>query len=403
MKFRVKGNIRDMIAFLRLVPQRKRKIAAAPATPKTKGYINGLAEALHPQQMFLVINEVREESPTTRTFRLSPEPGSPTERLAFFKAGQYLSVRGKIGRSFAARPYSISSSPLDALRNHFYEITVRKKDSGFFTGHIWENWRAGTRVETSGPEGFFFIDPIRDSREVLALAGGCGVTPFRSMMRDIMQTGADRRFTLLYGITNSKEALFREEFARMEKESAGRIAVRYVLSEPDPAWKEETGFLTAETIRRLSGGVEGKSVFICGPRAMYDFLDKELQNLSVPRRRIRREAFGESGDVTARKDFPAEAAGKSFTLTVRLGPEKHTLPAKSSESLLAAMERAGIKAPSRCRSGECGFCRSLLIRGEVFIIPDSDGRRAADRDYGFIHPCASYPLGDVELKVPREG
>jgi len=312
-------------------------------------------------------------------------------------------VRGKIGRSFAARPYSISSSPLDALRNHFYEITVRKKDSGFFTGHIWENWRAGTRVETSGPEGFFFIDPIRDSREVLALAGGCGVTPFRSMMRDIMQTGADRRFTLLYGITNSKEALFREEFARMEKESAGRIAVRYVLSEPDPAWKEETGFLTAETIRRLSGGVEGKSVFICGPRAMYDFLDKELQNLSVPRRRIRREAFGESGDVTARKDFPAEAAGKSFTLTVRLGPEKHTLPAKSSESLLAAMERAGIKAPSRCRSGECGFCRSLLIRGEVFIIPDSDGRRAADRDYGFIHPCASYPLGDVELKVPREG
>lgn len=403
MKFRVKGNIRDMIAFLRLLPKRKRIIASAPATPKKTGYVNRLAEALHPQRMFLMIREVRDESPTTRTFRLAPEPGSPTERLAFFKAGQYLSVRGKKGGSFAARPYSISSSPLEAIRENFYEITVRKKETGFFTGHIWDSWRAGTRVETSGPEGLFFIDPIRDSREILALAGGCGVTPFRSMMRDIMQTGAARRFTLLYGITNTKEALFREEFARMEEKSGGRIAVRYILSEPDPSWKGEAGFLTAETIRRLSGGVEGKSVFICGPQAMYNFLEKELHGLSVPRRRIRREACGESGEVAARKDYPAKAAGKSFTLTVHIGPERRTLSAKSGESLLVSMERAGIEAPSRCRSGECGFCRSLLVRGDVYVIPDSDGRRAADRDYGFIHPCASYPLGDVELKISREG
>ncbi len=403
MKFRVKGNIRDMIAFLRLIPKRKRMIASAPATPKKTGYVNRLADALHPQRIFLVINEMREESPTTKTFRLAPEPGSPTERLAFFKAGQYLSVRGRIGDSFAARPYSISSSPLEAARENFYEITVRKKETGFFTGHIWNSWREGTRIESSGPEGLFFIDPIRDSRDILALAGGCGVTPFRSMMRDIMQTGSDRRFTLLYGITNSKEALFREEFARMEKESSGRITVRYVLSEPDASWKGETGFLTAETIKRLSGGVEGKSVFICGPQAMYEFLGKELQSLSVPRRRIRREACGESGEVSVRKDYPAQAAGKSFTLTVHIGPVTRELPAKSGETLLAAMERAGIEAPSRCRSGECGFCRSLLVRGDVYVIPDSDGRRAADRDYGFIHPCASYPLGDVELKAPREG
>ena len=66
------------------------------------------------------------------------------------------------------------------------------------------------------------------------------------------------------------------------------------------------------------------------------------------------------------------------------------------------MERANLAPPSQCRSGECGFCRSLLVSGEVYVLPDSDGRRAADRQFGYIHPCASYPLSDLEVTVPRD-
>ena len=68
--------------------------------------------------------------------------------------------------------------------------------------------------------------------------------------------------------------------------------------------------------------------------------------------------------------------------------------------LLVAMERHGIAAPSHCRSGVCGWCHSRLVSGDVYVPSTIDGRRMADVDYGYIHPCGTFPLGDVVLEVP---
>ena len=64
------------------------------------------------------------------------------------------------------------------------------------------------------------------------------------------------------------------------------------------------------------------------------------------------------------------------------------------------MERAGIKAPSRCKSGSCGFCHSRLISGEYFVDKKHEYRRQADFKFGFIHPCCTYPESDMEIDVP---
>lgn len=64
------------------------------------------------------------------------------------------------------------------------------------------------------------------------------------------------------------------------------------------------------------------------------------------------------------------------------------------------MEQAGIKAPPRCRSGQCSWCHSRLVSGEVFIPDEADGRREADKKFGWIHPCCTYPLSDIKLDVP---
>ena len=77
------------------------------------------------------------------------------------------------------------------------------------------------------------------------------------------------------------------------------------------------------------------------------------------------------------------------------------IPAKATESVLVALERANLNPPSKCRSGECGFCRSLLISGDVYINPISDWRKAGDKKFNYFHPCASYPITDLEIKVPR--
>ena len=61
---------------------------------------------------------------------------------------------------------------------------------------------------------------------------------------------------------------------------------------------------------------------------------------------------------------------------------------------------AGVKAPSDCRSGRCGWCHSQLLSGDVYVPESVDGRRMADKMYGYIHPCCSFPLSDVVIDVP---
>ena len=76
---------------------------------------------------------------------------------------------------------------------------------------------------------------------------------------------------------------------------------------------------------------------------------------------------------------------------------------EKAETLIGfiAAERAGICVPERCRSGECGWCRSRLLSGSVYVPARTDGRRRADVAFGYIHPCASFAMSDLVLDVPN--
>ncbi|MFX1461022.1 MAG: 2Fe-2S iron-sulfur cluster-binding protein, partial [Promethearchaeota archaeon] len=105
--------------------------------------------------------------------------------------------------------------------------------------------------------------------------------------------------------------------------------------------------------------------------------------------------------VISLSGFPIELAERSFKIKVQIGNLMKEIPALSTESILVAIERANLAPPSKCRSGECGFCRSLLLSGDVYISPFSDWRRSADKKFNYLHPCASYPISNLEIKVPR--
>jgi ferredoxin-NADP reductase len=300
------------------------------------------------------------------------------------------------------RPYSISSAPYEALGpNGYYEITVQKIETGFFTPYLWENWSVGTKVQSSGPCGEFYYEPMRDVNKIVGLAGGMGVTPFCSMAKEIVNGDMDAELLLLYGSNDKDEIVHKELFKELEEKSNGKFKVVHVLScEEVPLEDCEQGFITADLIKKYAE-IENSSFFICGPQAMYDFVMDEIATFDLPPKRIRHEVFGEARDVTRVPDFPQEAVDKRVQLKVHVGGVTTEIPALARESVLVAMERAGLTPPSQCRSGECGVCHSLLISGDVYIHPDRDGRRAADRQFGYIHPCASYPLTDLEISVPR--
>lgn len=134
---------------------------------------------------------------------------------------------------------------------------------------------------------------------------------------------------------------------------------------------------------------------------MYRFVADELAAFDLPARRVRREAFGELDHILSDPQFPADAADRTFRVRVHMGGLTRDVPARARETILVAMERANLAPPSQCRSGECAMCRSLLASGDVYVRPETDGRCAADRQYGYIHPCATYALSDLAIRIPR--
>lgn len=396
----VKSNTRDLFAFTKLVPNRKKRFEKASSEPITKDPMNELAVRLHPIRQYLVISEIKDETKSTKTFKLTPDPDSNTKELAYFRAGQYLSLKVQVNGVAITRPYSIASTPSDVLKG-FYEITIRKEEPGFLTGYIWDSWKVGTKVESSGPEGFFFYEPLRDLKQIVGLAGGSGITPFRSIAKEIAEDKLDAKLTLLYGSSEEDDIIYYDEFKELEKKHPEKIKIVHVLSCENVTLEGcELGFLTSDIIEKYCD-VNNSSFFICGPQVMYNFVEKELEKFNLHNKRVRREAFGEIKDILSSPDFPQDVADKVFKIKTHIGSVIKEIPAKATESVLVALERANLNPPSKCRSGECGFCRSLLISGDVYISPVSDWRKAGDKKFDYFHPCASYPITDLEIKIPR--
>ncbi len=396
---KVKGFLKDVGGASRVSKARLAAFENASAVPVKEDPIANVSREWHPGKLDLVVTKVTEITKTTKTVRFERADG---KKLPVFYAGTFMTVDFPMGGSLITRPYSISSAPFEArIEEHsFVEISVRRsKGDGFICDYINDSVKVGDKFRGMIGLGQFYYDPIRDAKHVVALSGGIGITPFASMAKEIANGSLDFDLTILYGSVNSDDIAMKAELDAIDA-ACDKVHVVYVLSGDEPDWKGERGFITADLIRKYSA--DDTTYLVCGPQAMYKPMEKALAEVGAPKRRVRFEVFGQIKDITKYEGFPADMADKTFQLTVRRGIHEDVIPAKATESLVVALERAGIRIETGCRSGECGFCRTKVLAGNVYISPVSDGRRAADKDFGYVHACAAYPLSDCKIKVPIE-
>ncbi|WP_125590126.1 iron-sulfur cluster-binding domain-containing protein [Companilactobacillus jidongensis] len=388
---------KQIAPFNKLLDERTEKINSGSTKPLVKTFpINQLASRLHPEKQFLQIYKIVEHGDDAKSFYFKPNAELGTEHLAYFRAGQYISLRMNIGNSYVTRPYAICSSPSDAM-NDTYVLTIKLVKNGFVTPYIWKNWSVGTAVEASAPAGNLYYQPLRDSKHIVAIAGGSGITPFYSMAKSILEGTENTNLTILYGSRTHDNILLGDKLEDITKQT-DKVKLVNVLSDEDIAGYEH-GFISAEIIKKYQP-TNDYSIFICGPDVMYRFANKEISTLNLPAGKVRHELSGNFGTPYNELDYPEYAKDKTFNLTVQVRDTERIIKAKSNESLLVAMEHAGIEAPSMCRSGECGVCRVQLITGNAFTPDSIDGRRIADKKFGYVHTCAAYPLSDLTISVP---
>ena len=367
----------DLLRFKKLVPNRRKMLENGSPAVLPKSYrVNDTAKILHPGYQSAKLVAIAQNTADTKTYTFE------TERPLYFRAGQYLTLGCKVGKSEVSRPYAISSSPKEALS---CRVSLTVKKCGFFSGYLFDSAAVGDSFVLGDPSGEFCYEPVKDADHVVAIAGGSGITPFYSMAQAVADGTNRHKLTIFYGARTESDLIFKKELDTLVSD---KVKVVYVLSDEK---KEgyESGFIGAELLQKYVSG--DYTVMMCGPQAMYAFADKELASLGLPLRRIKKEA-----NCVGLRD----AEAKSYTLTVHIGFDTYTVPADARETILTALERAGLKVPSKCRAGGCGFCHSKLISGS-FSIAGQDKRRLADAKFGYIHPCCSYPDSDMELIVPK--
>lgn len=396
-KIKVQSSFKDLKKFIEIPENRKGIIEEAPDSPISANFaVNSTANFLHPTTQFLKVKQVAEVAKDVRAYILEPDAAHGTAKLAYFRPGQFISITLQIGSAVVTRPYTLASSPVRSVDDE-YMIIVKKHPHGFASAHIFNTWTKGTEVVASAPSGTFYYQKLRDSKSVVAITDNEGISSFLSMTESVCDGTLDIDLTLLYAARKQNEIILTERLNELS-ELSENFRVIYVFSD-ERVPKCERGFITKTLIEKYTPASK-YSVFICGSNALYGRVTPQIAELKLEKKYIR---FGSSGQIpnpATLPDFPKDAIGKTFLCKViRAGELIATVPCSTEETLIVSLEREGISSPSRCRSGECGFCRAKLTKGNVFIPNGTDTRRLADSSYGIIHPCCSYPMSNLTLVI----
>lgn len=223
--------------------------------------------------MQVIISEVIDHpEASSKSFVFSRPDG---KILPAFRAGQYISLRLKIGESLLTRPYSLSSAP-DCGR---YTVTIQSNPEGFAADWMLENLKAGDSIEISHPQGEFFHNPEKDGINIIAVSGGSGITPFLSMACAIRDKAEDFNLTILYGNRTSDSILFKKELDSICA-ATPKVKVVHVLSDEKAAGCE-TGFITAELIKNIQKKIPAS--MSAALKTCIGFLKKNFRNSACQR------------------------------------------------------------------------------------------------------------------------
>lgn len=190
------------------------------------------------------------------TFRLVEPAALP------FTAGQYIGFRvpaeGK--DKPVSRLYSINSAPREAGVVQLLYNYVGGPGTAFL--HALS---VGSAVEFKGPYGAFTLKEP-STRDLLFVATGTGLAPFRSMLREYLPSSLTRRVTLLWGVRHEADVYYQEEFAALER-AYPNFRFLLTLSRPADGWQGLRGRVT-QIFPEYFAKVDNLEVYCCGSDAM---------------------------------------------------------------------------------------------------------------------------------------
>ena len=203
-----------------------------------------------------------------------------------FSPGQYLELslpHKKQDQKGMRRIFSIASAPGESTVR--FGITHGNTMSSFKKALLESK---GKTIRTTLLGGDFLL-PDDPQTPLLFMAGGIGITPFRSMLADLSLRAEKRDIVLFYGANTIDSIVFQDVLDQAEKTSG--LTVIPILASPPEGWRGETGFVRTTLLARYAPDFRERTIFISGPPVMVDTLKKDLKHMGVSRKQIITDHF----------------------------------------------------------------------------------------------------------------
>jgi ferredoxin-NADP reductase len=204
-----------------------------------------------------------------------------------FVPGQYFWVelpdRGYHDERGLRRHISIVTSPNE---RGVLGLATRLRESAF--KHTLSQLNVGDEVIVEEPKGDYRL-PEDTSKEYVFVAGGIGITVFRSMLKYIAEENLPYRITLVYSNRDVESTAFLDELEELEQQIEG---LRLVLTmTDDPSWEGDSRRIDAEFLREQVGDLAGFTYLVAGPPAMVNSVGDSLEEAGVPEAQVLRSRF----------------------------------------------------------------------------------------------------------------
>lgn len=229
----------------------------------------------------LVVAKTEILSPRVKNIRFQ----FPAEQEMIFHAGQFAQIFVPTNEEKPRRSsYSIASAP---NTHGYFELCVTHVEGGISSTYL-HNLKVGDKVHAMGPLGKFMVnEPI--SRDLVFVATGSGIAPFRSMINDLISKRIPKNIYLIFGNRFEEDILYQKEWDALAK-SNPNFHYQFNLSKPSPSWTGKKGYVQ-DMIADFVPKPSEKDFYICGLKKMIEGVTEKLQSLGVPTEQIHFERY----------------------------------------------------------------------------------------------------------------
>lgn len=166
-------------------------------------------------------------------------------------------------------------------------MATRMRDTAF--KRVLGAMAEGAEIAINGPVGKLTL-PEDQSRPAVFLAGGIGITPFRSMILEATRNNSGQQIYLFYSNRRVADGAFFDELRELEKRNPHYKFIP-TLTAADQAWQGETGHINREMLARYVRDLSEPIYYVAGPAAMTDALKNMLDEAGIISDNIRSEKF----------------------------------------------------------------------------------------------------------------